>query len=39
MVAKDPESPYVVGRTLKWIKVKQRDYPVEERGWDPKNKS
>ncbi len=36
MVAKDPESPYVGGRTLKWLKVKQRDYRVEERGWDPK---
>ena len=35
-VAKDPESPYVPGRTLKWLKVKQRDYRVEERGWDPK---
>jgi bifunctional non-homologous end joining protein LigD len=23
MVAKDPESPYVAGRTLKWLKVKQ----------------
>ncbi len=33
MVAKDPESPYVGGRTLKWLKVKQRDYRVEERGW------
>ena len=32
MVAKDPASPYVGGRTLKWIKVKQRDYRVEERG-------
>jgi bifunctional non-homologous end joining protein LigD len=25
MVAKDPEAPYVAGRTLKWLKVKQRD--------------
>jgi ATP-dependent DNA ligase len=33
MVAKDPASPYVGGRTLKWLKVKQRDYRVEERGW------
>jgi len=24
MVAKDPESPYVAGRSLKWIKVKQQ---------------
>jgi bifunctional non-homologous end joining protein LigD len=36
LVAKDPESPYVGGRTLKWLKVKQRDYRVEERGWDSK---
>jgi ATP-dependent DNA ligase len=33
LVAKDPESPYVGGRTLKRLKVKQRDYRVEERGW------
>jgi ATP-dependent DNA ligase len=33
LVAKDPASPYVGGRTLKWLKVKQRDYRVEERGW------
>lgn len=33
MVVKDPESKYVGGRTLKWLKVKQRDYRVEERGW------
>jgi ATP-dependent DNA ligase len=32
MVAKDPAAPYVGGRTLKWLKVKQRDYRVEERG-------
>jgi len=38
-VAKDPDSPYVGGRTLKWLKVKQRDYRVEERGWDSRNKS
>jgi ATP-dependent DNA ligase len=31
IVAKDPESPYVAGRTLKWLKVKQRDYRVLER--------
>jgi len=24
---------------LKWLKVKQRDYRVEERGWDSRNKS
>jgi len=32
-VAKDPESAYVAGRTVKWLKVKQRDYRVEVRGW------
>jgi ATP-dependent DNA ligase len=36
LVAKDPASPYVGGRTLKWLKVKQRDYRVEERGCDPR---
>ena len=25
LVAKDPASPYVGGRTLKWLKVKQRE--------------
>jgi bifunctional non-homologous end joining protein LigD len=34
LVAKDPESPYVPGRTLRWLKVKQPEYRVEERGWD-----
>jgi len=33
LVAKDPESPYVPGRTLKWFKVKQKDYRVKERGF------
>jgi len=33
MVAKDPESPYVAGRTLKWLKVKQPQYREEERGF------
>jgi bifunctional non-homologous end joining protein LigD len=32
-VAKDPESPYVGGRTLKWLKVKQPKYRDEERGF------
>ena len=36
MVAKDPESPYVGGRTLKWLKVKQPHYREGERGWEPK---
>ena len=39
LVAKDETSLYVGGRTLKWLKVKQRDYRVEERGWDSRNKS
>ena len=39
LVAKDPESPYVGGRTLKWLKVKQQDHRLEERGWDSRNKS
>ncbi len=34
-VAKDPGSPYVAGRSLRWLKVKQREYRVKERGWDP----
>ena len=33
MVAKDPKSPYVGGRTLKWLEVKQAKYPKEERGF------
>src|SRR5947207_6026205 len=32
-VAKDPTAPYVSGRTRKWLKVKQQDYRVEERGF------
>ena len=32
MVAKNPESPYVAGRTLKWLKVKVPKYREEERG-------
>jgi bifunctional non-homologous end joining protein LigD len=36
MVAKDPESLYVPGRTLKWLKVKQKDYREGERGWELK---
>jgi bifunctional non-homologous end joining protein LigD len=35
-VGKDPESAYRGGRTLSWLKVKQRDYRVEERGWSNK---
>ena len=33
IVAKDPESRDVPGRTLKWLKVKQKDYRKEERGF------
>ena len=32
-------SPYVGGRTLKWLKVKQAHYREGERGWKPKDKS
>jgi ATP-dependent DNA ligase len=34
LVAKDPASPYVGGRTLKWLKVKQQKYREGERGWE-----
>jgi hypothetical protein len=37
--AKDPQSPYVGGRTLKWLKVKQPRYRGGERGRDSRNKS
>jgi len=33
LVAKDPESHYVGGRTLKWRKVEQAKYREEERGF------
>ena len=33
LVAKDPESRYVPGRALKWLKVKQKDYRKAERGF------
>jgi ATP-dependent DNA ligase len=32
-VAKDPTTPYVGGRTLKWLKVKQVTYRETERGF------
>jgi ATP-dependent DNA ligase len=38
-VARDESSPYVGGRTLSWLKVKQRDYRAEERGWDASKKA
>ncbi len=37
LVAKDAASPYRGGRTLSWLKVKQRVYRVEERGWYDKS--
>src|SRR5262245_4206569 len=39
MVAKDPEYPYISGRTLKWLKVKVPHYREGERGWEPTSKS
>jgi ATP-dependent DNA ligase len=36
LVAKDPAAPYVGGRTLKWLKVKQPRYREGQRGWGPK---
>lgn len=36
LVAKDPASPYIGGRTLAWLKVKQPNYREGERGWEPK---
>jgi bifunctional non-homologous end joining protein LigD len=33
LVAKDPQSPYVGGRSLKWLKVKQPEYREVERGF------
>jgi bifunctional non-homologous end joining protein LigD len=32
-VAKDESSPYTAGQTLSWLKVKQAEYRVIERGW------
>jgi len=32
-VAKDESSLYIGGRTLSWLKVKQREYRVESRGF------
>lgn len=34
MVAKDSDSAYMPGRTLSWLKVKQRGYRREARGFD-----
>jgi bifunctional non-homologous end joining protein LigD len=38
LVAKDPASPYVGGRTLRWLKAKQARYREGERGWEPKGR-
>lgn len=35
IVAKDPESRYVPGRTLKWLKVKVKEYRKEAKGVPP----
>ena len=36
MVGKDPASAYTPGRTLSWLKVRQRGYRQEARGFDQK---
>jgi bifunctional non-homologous end joining protein LigD len=36
IVAKNPESRYVPGRTTAWLKVKVPHYREGERGWEPK---
>jgi ATP-dependent DNA ligase len=36
LVAKNPMAPYLGGRTLKWLKVKQPKYREGERGWEPR---
>jgi len=36
IVAKNPESRYVPGRSLAWLKVKQPHYREGERGWEAK---
>lgn len=36
LVAKDPASRYVAGRSLSWLKVKQPKYRWGERVWAPK---
>jgi bifunctional non-homologous end joining protein LigD len=36
LVAKKPESRYVPGRTLAWLRIKQPHYREGERGWEPK---
>lgn len=36
LVAKDESAPYREGRSLSWLKVRQPDYRLGERGWDPR---
>ena len=38
LVAKDEASPYVGGRTLSWLKVKQRDYRAGARGFQSRSR-
>jgi bifunctional non-homologous end joining protein LigD len=38
LVAKDPASLYVVGRTLRWLKVKVSKYREAARGWIPRRR-
>jgi ATP-dependent DNA ligase len=33
LVAKDEASPYEGGATRRWVKVKQKGWPVEKDGW------
>ena len=33
LIAKDEASQYVRGRTTRWLKVKQKDWTVEEDRW------
>jgi len=33
LVAKGEASTYEGGRTMQWLKVKQKDWTVEEDGW------
>ncbi len=38
LVAKDEASPYVGGRTLSWLKVKQRNYRAAARGFQSRSR-
>jgi ATP-dependent DNA ligase len=39
LVGKDDGSPYVGGRSLRWLKVRVSHYRECERGWEPKTRS